>query len=100
MTDSNQPVKATDGGATLSVRVQPRASRNQIEGVRDGALRVRLTAPPVDSAANQALVQLLAKTLGIPRGAITIIRGHKNRSKLLAIADLTPDEVAARLGLR
>ncbi len=81
---------------TLRVRVQPRAARDGIAGVRDGVLQVRLTAPPVEGAANDALVKLLGRTLGIAPSRIEVMRGARGREKLLRIDGAGP-EIAARL---
>ena len=70
---------------TFEVRVAPRASRNAIAGIHEGALKVSLTAPPVGGAANDALKKLLAKALGIPKSNIEIIRGEHSRNKTLRI---------------
>lgn len=70
---------------TFEVRVAPRASRNQVVGVQGGALKVALTAPPVDGAANGALLKLLSKELGVPKSAIEILRGERARTKLLRV---------------
>jgi uncharacterized protein len=78
-------VTSAGQGVRLTVRVQPRASRAHIDGVRDGVLRVRLTAAPVDGAANAALVELLAETLGVARRAVRIVRGSTARQKLVEI---------------
>jgi uncharacterized protein len=69
----------------IEVKVTPRASRDEIVGMRDGVLAVRVTAPPVDDKANQAVVKLLAKRAGIPRGRVRIVRGQRGRRKLIAI---------------
>jgi uncharacterized protein (TIGR00251 family) len=82
---------------TVRVRVQPRSSREQLAGVRDGALVVKLTAPPVEGEANAALVSLLAKVLGVPRGAVTLRHGARGRDKTLHIAGLDVDTARARL---
>jgi uncharacterized protein len=70
---------------TIEVKVTPRASRNAIAGMRNGVLQVRVTAPPVDDAANRAVVKLLAKAAGVPRSRVTIVRGERGRRKLVAI---------------
>jgi len=70
---------------TFEVRVAPRASRNAIAGVHEGALKVSLTAPPVEGAANEALRKLFAKALGVPKSNIEIIRGERARNKVLRI---------------
>lgn len=73
------------GAARFGVRVQPRASRSEIVGEHGGALRVRLSAPPVDGAANEALVDLLARALDVPRRAIRIVGGHGSRGKTVEV---------------
>ena len=78
-------VRREEGAITFEVRVAPRASRNRVIGVQDGVLKVALTAPPVDGAANEALCKLLAKTLGVSKSAIQILRGERGRTKLLRI---------------
>jgi len=65
----------------LRLRIQPRASREGIDGVHDGRLRVRVSSPPVDGAANESLIRILAHALGVPRRAVTLVRGEKNRDK-------------------
>lgn len=83
----------------LAVRLSPRASREGITGVREGVLQVRVTAPPVDGAANEALVRLLAKRLRVAKGAVTIVSGEASRTKVVQIDGLDEGEVRARLGL-
>lgn len=80
------------------MRVQPRASRDALAGERDGALLVRLTAPPVEGAANAALVRLLGKTLGVAPSALRILAGSTGRSKVVAVEGLDAAAVRARLG--
>lgn len=84
--------------ATLHIRVIPRSSRNQITGWRDGVLQVKLTAPPVEGAANESLIKFLADSLGIRRSQITLSSGDRSRSKTLKISGLTEDDVKGRLG--
>ena len=86
-------VQATATGVRVSIRVQPRASSNAIVGVHGDAMKVRLTAPPVDGAANEALVSLLAGTFGIPPRDITIVAGSSSRSKVVELAGVTEDRV-------
>lgn len=81
------------GGVRLSVRVQPKASANAVTGIHGDALKVRITAPPVDGAANEALVELLSATFGIPQYAITIVAGAGSRSKVVQLAGLTEERV-------
>jgi len=90
-------LRPCEGGLTLRVRAQPRASHDGIAGLRDGAVLVRLTAPPVDGAANVALCRLLARTLGCPPSAVTLLQGSKGRDKLVRIAGLGRDDVRRAL---
>ena len=76
---------ASEPVVQVAVRVIPRASRNAIVGVRRGALCVRLQAPPVDGAANRALIRFLGKQLGVPPRAVSLVRGDTGRDKLLRI---------------
>jgi uncharacterized protein (TIGR00251 family) len=77
----------------VSVRVQPRASRDELAGRYGDAIKIRLTAPPVDGAANEALVRFLARTLDIPANAITIVSGASSRSKVVELAGVPEDRV-------
>jgi len=90
-------VDATElnGETRFSVRVQPRARRTAIEGVRDGALLVRLTAPPVEGEANDALVRLLASQLNVPRAAVRILSGARGRTKRVAVRGVGARQVQA-----
>jgi uncharacterized protein (TIGR00251 family) len=81
----------------LDVRVTPRASKNAVEGFRAGVLIVRVTAPPVDSAANDAVIDLVAKALGIPRRQVTIVRGATSRHKVVDIDGFTHDQLISLL---
>ncbi|MBA4358743.1 MAG: YggU family protein [Desulfovibrio sp.] len=91
--------KQDQTGVTFSVRVTPRASREQIVGVAEGALKVQLTAPPVDGAANAALVKLLAKALGLAKSRVSIVSGERSRDKVVAVAGISLADLQARLGL-
>ena len=88
------------GGVACVVRVTPRAGRNAIAGVRGDALLVRLAAPPVDGAANAALVELLASVLDVRKRDVTIVSGHAGRLKRVSIAGLAIGEVSARIASR
>ncbi len=90
-------LRDTAEGVTLRVRVQPRASRNLLGGEREGALVVRLTAPPVDGRANEALSRLLADALGLAPSAVRLLRGDSGRDKLVAIAGIDAATARARL---
>ena len=91
-------IRETDQGVTLANRVQPRASRDEIIADRGGEqLKVRITAAPVDSAANKVLLKFIAKSLGVPPRTVSLIRGDKNRSKVLLIAYTNAASVLANL---
>ena len=93
-------ITATPQGARIDLRVVPRASRTKIDGVRDGRLVVRVTAPPVDDAANRAVVETLAEALQLPRSAVRILTGTTARNKSVELAGLSADEVRRRLESR
>ncbi|HKO03583.1 MAG TPA: DUF167 domain-containing protein [Candidatus Acidoferrales bacterium] len=88
-------IHETEGEARFVVRVQPRSGRDAIEGVREGALRVRLTAPPVEGEANEALVRLLASRLNVPKSAVRILSGSRGRMKRIAVRGVTATQVEA-----
>jgi uncharacterized protein (TIGR00251 family) len=81
----------------LHIRVIPRASKSAIAGTRGDALLVRLSAPPVEGAANEALIDLLARTLGQPRRNVTIVSGHTSRDKRVSIEGISDSDLTARL---
>ena len=85
-------------GVLLSVKLQPRASANEIGEARGNELRIKVTAPPVDAAANEALVKLLARELDCPRNRVELVRGHTSRHKIVKLYGLAPEEVVKRLG--
>lgn len=88
-------VREASGRVTFSVRVQPRASRSEILGEWQGALRVRLAAPPVDDRANEALCRLLAERLKVPLSAVTLLRGARSRTKQIEVRGATAAQVCA-----
>lgn len=90
-------IREQSGGVTLTVRVTPRSSRNQVDGVVGEALKVRLNAPPVEGKANEALVEFLSDTLGIPRRAIQLEAGAQARIKRVRISGLDASAVEQRL---
>jgi uncharacterized protein (TIGR00251 family) len=83
----------------LRVRVQPRARREEIAGERQGALLVRVTAPPVEGRANRAVCKLLAGRLGVPPGRVTVVRGLASRDKLIRVEGLESSALRRELGL-
>jgi uncharacterized protein (TIGR00251 family) len=92
--------KGSEAPVTLSIRIQPRASKNEIVTMMSGGLKIRLTAPPVDGAANEALVKFLADTLSIPRSHIEIVSGHTSREKIVRITGISDTEVKRLLNSR
>ena len=81
----------------LKVRVLPKASRNRVDGYEDGILRLRVTAPPTDGKANTGVIALLAKTLGVSRSKLQIVRGQSSRNKVVSVDTLTGQEVRRRV---
>ena len=90
-------IQARPEGVYLAIKVQPRASKTALGEVLGGELKLKVTAPPVDSAANEAVVAFLAEILGCSRGAVRIVRGHASRHKQVLVSGLSADEVVARL---
>ena len=90
-------VRDAEGGATLPVRVTPRASREGLGGERAGALVVRVSAPPVDGAANAAVTRVVARALGVAATAVEVRRGALARDKVLHVRGLSAADVRARL---
>jgi uncharacterized protein (TIGR00251 family) len=85
-------------GAALAIRVTPRARRNEIVGILDdGTIKIRLTSPPVEGKANNALVEFLADVLDVPRSRIDIVAGETGRDKLVSILDLDAQTVQKRI---
>jgi len=95
--DSTIDVQERGGAITFAVRVIPRASHDAIEGEYQGALKVRLTAPPVDDRANDALIRLLAERLNVPRSAVRIVAGEKSRKKRVEIAGAHREQIIEML---
>jgi uncharacterized protein (TIGR00251 family) len=92
-------VAETGSGVRLRVHVQPRASRTEVAGLHGEALKIRLAAPPVDGAANEALIEFLSHQLDVPRRAVELLSGLTSRAKAVRIEGLTADEVRRRLRL-
>lgn len=90
MSEGPLRVTETPEGVVFTVHVQPRASRSEICGPKEGELRLRLTSPPVDDAANKQCVELIAKTLGIAKSKVTIRSGHKSRHKVVRVEGVDP----------
>lgn len=88
---------AGSGPVRIRLRVMPRAKRDAIDGFVDGVLKVRVTAAPQDGDANQAVVKLLAKQLGLPRSSVALVRGAKSRDKVIEISGLDLTSIRERL---
>lgn len=87
------------GAVRLRVRVQPRASRTEIAGEHDGALKIRIAAPPVEGEANRELVRFVAKTLGVAASRVSLVSGAAGRTKLLEIAGVDAATARAAFGI-
>ena len=85
------------GGAAFPVHVVPRSRKNEISGRYGQAVKIRLTAPPVEGKANEALIEFLAKRLDVPKRNIEILSGASSRDKMVCVFGLTPQELEARL---
>ena len=90
-------IRDRPAGVDLDVRVIPRARRTEVAGLRDDGLVIRLAAPPVEGAANDALVAFVAEWLAVPRRAVHILSGERSRRKRLSVDGVTADLVRARL---
>ena len=86
-------------GATLAIKVHPRAKKNAITGEVGDALKVSLTAPPVEGRANDACIEFFGKVLNVPQSSITIAAGQNSRNKVIRVAGLSAEEVRRRLGV-
>ena len=86
MDSSGCRIRETAEGLEVPLHVQPRARRSELGGVHNGALKLKVSAPPVDDAANRAVVEFFSEMMGIPRSRIQIIAGLKSRDKVLRIA--------------
>src|SRR5215472_19138024 len=92
-------IQERDRTATFSVRVQPRASKDEIAGEMNGALKVRLHAPAVENRANEALIQFLAQLLKTPKSAVRILSGDRSRTKRIEIRGVTGQQIQPLLAV-
>jgi uncharacterized protein (TIGR00251 family) len=90
-------LKIVPDGVCLSLKVQPRASKNGIGDMTNGELKIKVTAPPVDAAANEALLRLLAQCLDCPRGAVQLVRGQTSRHKQVLVRGMSAETVLDKL---
>lgn len=84
-------------GVLLAVKLQPRASASEIGEPLGAELRIKVTAPPVDAAANEALIRLLAERLDCPRNRMELVRGHASRHKVIKVHGITPEAILQKL---
>lgn len=91
------PIRREADGASFDVEVQPRSSRAAVEGPRGDALRLRLTAPPVEGAANRQCIELLSEALGVPKSAVTIVSGATGKRKRIRVRGMEPSAVEKAL---
>jgi len=90
-------VSLSGKGAEISLRVYPNAARNEISGLAEGVLRVRVAAPPFKGRANRELIAFLGQKLGVGKGRLTIIRGQTSRNKVITVEGLSQEEIMRRL---
>jgi uncharacterized protein (TIGR00251 family) len=96
---ASAPIRSTKRGICLTLHVQPRARRTEPAGRHGDALKLRIAAPPVDGAANQAIVEFLAAALRVPRAAVTIVSGAGSRRKIVEVAGVDVEQARRGLGL-
>lgn len=89
----------TGKSSTFSVRVMPRSSREEVAGLSEGDVRIRLTAPAIENRANEALVRFLSQALGVPRRQVELLAGERGRRKVVRIHGMSKEEIFRRLGL-
>lgn len=94
------PFRETIGGVTFAIKVHPRAKKNAITGELGDALKVALTAPPVEGKANEACIDFFAKFLEVPRSSITIAAGQTSCNKVIRVIGLSVTEIVKRLNIR
>jgi len=92
-------LREVNGSVELAVKLQPRASREEITGAIGNELKIKVAAPPVDSAANEALMRLLAEKLGCPRGAVQLVRGQTSRHKIVRVVGMTTVMLKGKLAI-
>ena len=100
MNSADLNIRETDAGLTIRLHVQPRAKRTEVAGIHNGALKVKVTAPPVDDAANKAILEFLSDFLDLPKANLHIIAGDKSRDKMLRIKGLSLQNFRTRLELQ
>ena len=96
MTGAELRANETKAGIVVRLHVQPRAKRCEVAGVHDGALKVKVTAPPVEDAANRAVIEFLSRSLGVSKSSLQILAGDKSRDKVLQISGLSLADFRAK----
>ena len=97
---ASRPRDKMTGAVTLSIRIQPRASKNEIVAREGGGFKIRLTAPPVDGAANEALIRFLADALSVPKSQVEIVSGHTSRDKVVRISGAAAIDAESLLNIK
>ena len=92
-------IESTPAGITISVYVTPRASANRVLGVHNQAVKIALTAPPAEGAANKALVEFLAKTLGVPKSSVSLVSGETSRHKVVRVVGIDAQAALKKFAL-
>ena len=87
------PVSETTNGVIFNIRVIPRASRCELAGIQGDALKVRITAPPVEGAANKECIRFLSDVLGVKKSQVTIIAGHRSKNKKVSISGINRKDI-------
>ena len=93
------PVQMATGAISFAVKVHPRAKKDAITGQIGDALKLSLTAPPIDGRANEACIEFFAKLLKVPRSSVTIASGQRSRAKAIRVAGVSAEEVRGRMGI-
>lgn len=96
MSDPHWRIRETGSGIEVALHVQPRARRNEIVGLHNGALKLKISAPPVDDAANRAVIEFFASLLDMPKSRLSIVSGTKSREKVLMIESLSLSDFSRR----
>lgn len=93
-------INAVPGGVRLHLHVQPGASTSEVVGLHGNRIRLRIQSPPVEGRANEAVIAWIAEELGVPRRAVTLVRGEKSRQKTIEVSGTTVEQARAAFGLK
>ena len=99
MDSKSHGIEATPTGVIIKVYVAPRSSSNRVTGIHNGAIKIALTAPPVEGAANKALVEFLAKILEVPKSSVQIAAGESSRNKVVRVVGISLEAALRRLAV-